>query len=189
MCVPLKGRYFLNEITDFTFVVFYFILVLQFIDIFILHPGFIQSPSDFDGEDVTPSISLLFFVNETHQKLDRKTADLCHRIVARFLYVAKRARPDLQITEAFLCKQVNCPNTGYWKKLGRLVHYVKATIHLQLIIGSNCSGNIMVQSIDALFAVYMDMKSHTGYYLTLGTGSLISGSSGQRVRSRNSTES
>ena len=109
----------------------------------------------------------------THQNLDAATADLLHRIVARFLYVAKRVRPDLQVAVAFLCKQVKCPNTSDWKKLGRLVRYVKATIHLQLIVGSYGSGN-MIWRIDALFAVHMDMKSHTGYCLTLGIGSPIS---------------
>ena len=83
-----------------------------------------ETPLDFDGEDVTPAISELFFVNETHQKLDATTADLFHRIVARFLYVAKRARHDLQVAVAFLCKRVKCPNIGDWKKKGRLVRYV-----------------------------------------------------------------
>ena len=46
----------------------------------------------------------------------------------------------------------------------------------------------MVWSIDASFTVHTDMKSHTGYCLTLGTGSPISGLSGQKVNSRSSTE-
>ena len=58
--------------------------------------------SDFDGKDVTPAISELFLENETHRKLDTAIADLFHHIVARFLYVAKRARPDLQVAMAFL---------------------------------------------------------------------------------------
>ena len=35
----------------------------------------------------------------------------------------------------------------------------------------------------------MDMKSHTGYCLTMGTGSFISGSSSQKITTRSSTES
>ena len=46
----------------------------------------------------------------------------------------------------------------------------------------------MVWSINTSFAVHTDMKSHTGYCLTLGTGFPISGSSGQKVIS-SSTES
>ena len=146
-----------------------------------------EANTDFDGEDVTPDISELFQVNETCGKLDM-TTDLFHCIVARFLYVAKKARPDLQVAVAFLCKRVKYPNTSDWKKLGRLVRYVRATIHLPLIIGSDGSGN-MVWSINASFTIHMDMKSHTRYCLTLGTGFPISGSSGQKVNSKSSSES
>ena len=128
-----------------------------------------EAPDDFDEEDVIPAVSDLFQVDEACRKLDVPTADMFRRFVARFLYVAKRARPDLRVSVAFLCKQVKAPNIDDWKKLGRLVRYIRATIHLPLILGSDGSGN-MVWSIDASFAVHMDMKSHTGYCLTLGTG-------------------
>ena len=88
-----------------------------------------------------------------------------------FLYVAKRARPDLQVTVAFLCKQVKCLNVGNWKKLCRLVRFVRATIYLLLIVGSDGMGN-MVWSIDDSFAVHMDMKSHR-HRLLFNTGDRI----------------
>ena len=47
----------------------------------------------------------------------------------------------------------------------------------------------MVWSIDASFAIHTDMKSHTGYCLTLGTGSPISGSQSQKITTRSSTGS
>ena len=105
-----------------------------------------------------------------------------------FLYAAERARPDLQVAVAFLCKRVKAPNIGDWKKLGRMIRYVRATIHLPLILGSDGSGN-MVWSIDASFVVHMDMKSNTGYCLTLGLGTPISGSQSQKINTRSSTES
>ena len=64
-----------------------------------------------------------------------------------------------------------------------MIPYVRATIHLPLILESNGSGN-MVWSIDASFTVHMDMKSHTGYCRTLGTGS-----QSQKINTRSSTES
>ena len=131
-----------------------------------------EAPVEFDWEDVTPAVSDHFQVDEACRKLDTPTANLFHCFVARFLYVAKRARPDLQVSVTFICKRVAAPNVGDWKKLGRLVRYVRATIHLPLILGLDGPGN-MVWSIDASFAVHMDMKSHTGYCLTLGTGSSI----------------
>ena len=147
-----------------------------------------EASDDFDGKDVTPAVSNLFQVNEACQKLNMITADLFHRIVARLLYVATRARLDLQIALVFLCKQVKCLNVDNWKKLGRLVQYVRVTIHLPLILESDGSEN-MIWSIDASFAVHIDMRSHIGYCLTLGTGCTISGLLGQKVNIRSSTES
>ena len=140
------------------------------------------------GPDITPAINELFIVNQTQQKLVTIIVDLFHRIVARFLYVAKRAQPDLQVAVAFLCKRVKCSNVGDWKKLRRLVRYMRATIHLPLIVGSDGSGNL-IWSIDASFAVHTDMKSHIGYCLSLGIGSPILGSSTQKINTQSLTES
>ena len=65
---------------------------------------------------------------------------------------------------------------------------MRATIHLPLIVGLDGSGNL-VWSIDASFAIHTDMKSHTGYCLSLGIGSSILGSSTQKINTRSSTES
>ena len=96
-----------------------------------------EAPTNFDCEDVTPAVRELFTMNLTQQKLDTATANLFHRIVASFPNLAKRAQSDLQVAGAFLCKRVKYPNVGDWKKLGRLVRYVKATIHLPLINDSD----------------------------------------------------
>ena len=101
-----------------------------------------EAPLDLNGEDVTPAISELFQVNETHQKLEIVMADLFYRIAHRFICVVKRTRPDLQVGVVFLCKQLKCLSTGEWKKLTRLVRYTRATIHLSLIIGSDGTGNM-----------------------------------------------
>ena len=71
-----------------------------------------EAPDDFDGEEVTPAVSDLFQVNEACRKLDSPTADMLHCFVTRFLYVAKRASLDLQVSDAFLCKRVQAPNIG-----------------------------------------------------------------------------
>ena len=117
-----------------------------------------EAPPEFDGEDTTPATADLFKVEKV-PLLNQEIADQFHRTVARFLYAGKRARPDIKVVVAFLCKRVKEPNSGDWKKLGRLVRYVRATVHILLILGWNKSGNL-VWSIDALFAVHMDMKSH-----------------------------
>ena len=69
-----------------------------------------------------------------------------------------------------------------------MVRYVHAIIHLPIILGLDGSGN-MVWSIDTSFTVHMDMKSHTRYFLSLETGTPISGSQSQKINMRRSTES
>jgi hypothetical protein len=48
---------------------------------------------------------------------------------------------------------------------------------------------ILTWSVNASFAVHMDMRSHTGMALTLGQGALISGSYKQKISTKSSTES
>ena len=85
--------------------------------------------------DATPVAQHLFQVDETSPLLDGETADTFHRMVARFIYVAKQARPDLQVTVAFLWKRAKYSNKDDWKKLRRLVRGVQDTIHLPLVLG------------------------------------------------------
>jgi hypothetical protein len=42
--------------------------------------------------------------------------------------------------------------------------------------------------VDAAFAVHPDQKSHTGFYMTLGSGAVISSSKKQKINTRSSTE-
>ena len=73
-----------------------------------------EAPPEFDGEDTTPATSDLFKVPEA-TPLSDEMADQFHRTVARFLYAEKRARPDIQVAVAFLCKRVSEPNVADWK--------------------------------------------------------------------------
>mmetsp|Transcript_8119 Transcript_8119/g.18006 ORF Transcript_8119/g.18006 Transcript_8119/m.18006 type:complete len:389 (-) Transcript_8119:645-1811(-) len=146
-----------------------------------------EAPDDMDGTDVTPATVYLFQVDLDSPLLDDTLADLFHRLTAIFLHAAKRARPDIQVAVSFLCKRVDAPNEGDYKKLRRLVRYVRGTIHIPLVLGWDESGNI-VWSIDASFAVHMNMKSHTGYCMTMGRGAAVSGSTTQTITTRSSTE-
>ena len=130
----------------------------------------------------------LFMVKEDSPLLDPKKADLFHRLVARLLFASKRARPDIQVTVAFLCTRVKAPTEEDYRKLGRLIGYVKKTIDLPLILGLDGS-ETLTWNVDASFATHADAKSHTGASLTLGQGSVISMSKKQKLVTRSSTES
>ena len=110
-----------------------------------------------------------------------------HSYVAKLLFAAKRARPDLQTAIAFLCTRVKSPDTDDWKKLVRVLGYLKDTIFLPLILGSDGTGN-MYWYVDASFAVHHNMRSHTGGMLTLGQGAALSISTKQKINTKSSTE-
>ena len=74
-----------------------------------------------------------------------------------------------------------------YKKLGKVISYLKETVHLPLVIGANNS-RTLTWNIDALFAVHPDCKSHTGAYLTLGQGSVLSISAKQKINTKSSTQ-
>ena len=124
------------------------------------------------GEAKTPAADKLFNVEEESEDLNAEDAEYFHRLVARFLFVAKRTRPDIQVAVGYLCTRVKNPNKSDYEKLTRLVRYIRHTIHLPLLIGWDESG-VMLWSVDASFAVHNDYRSHTGATLTLGKGALI----------------
>ena len=105
--------------------------------------------------------------------MSTKNAELFHQHVARLLFASKRARPDIQVCVAFLCTRVKSPKKQEYKKLSKVISYLKDTVHLPLVIGANNSGTL-TWNIDASFAVHPDCKSHTGACLTLGHGSVLS---------------
>ena len=111
-------------------------------------------------------------VDEDSPRLPTKDADLFYRHVARLLFASKRARPDIQV---------------YYKKLGKVISYLKETVHLPLVVGADDSGRL-TWNIDASFAVHPDCKSHTRTCLTLGHGSILSISAKEKIHMKSSTE-
>ena len=82
----------------------------------------------------------LFKINEDSPKLNTSMATVFHNIVAKALYLVKRARPDASVSIAFLTTRVREPDEDDWKKLEHLIEYFKSTIDMPLILGSNSGG-------------------------------------------------
>jgi hypothetical protein len=121
-----------------------------------------ESPDDMKGMAIMPAHSKSFQVDQECEKLNPLTADWFHCTVARLLFASKRARPDLQTVVAYLCTRIACPDKDDYGKLKKLIDYLCESIYLPLILGWDESG-ILTWSVDASFAVHMDMRSHTGY--------------------------
>jgi hypothetical protein len=68
----------------------------------------------------------LFVVNEDCEKLSDEAAAAFHTIVARTLYVTKRARPEIYLGIAFLTIRVRSPDIDDWEKLCHLIEYLRS---------------------------------------------------------------
>ena len=144
-------------------------------------------PNDMAGESVTPAGNHLFQVNPDGEKLDENAAILFHHYTARLLFLCKRARPDIQPPVAFLCTRVKEPDKDDYKKLTRVIRYLRGSQQLVLTLEA-AKVNIVKWWIDASFAVHPDMRSHTGAIMSVGKGATYASSTRQKINTRSSTE-
>ena len=78
----------------------------------------------------------LFKVREENEQdlLKKKRAKESHHTVAQLLFTGIRCRKDVQTAMSFLTTRVRHPDKDNWKKLRRLLGYLKITIKLPLVI-------------------------------------------------------
>jgi hypothetical protein len=129
----------------------------------------------------------LFKVDDDCKKLNSTKATAFHNIVAKALYITKRARPDISVAIAFLTTRVREPDLDDWEKLSHLMKYLRGTRELPLLLGGDNTG-IVKWYVDASFAVHPNMRGHTGGAVTLGRGCPIVTSTKQKLNTRSSTE-
>ena len=147
-----------------------------------------ETPADMSGEACTPAANHLFEVNvNSPTLLDADKSELFHHITAKLLFLCKRARPDIQTAVAFLCTRVKAPDTDDYKKLARVIKYLRGTVSMPLTLEAD---NIQIVKwwIDASFAVHEDLKSHTGGAMSLGKGVIYGTSTRQKINTKSSTE-
>ena len=99
----------------------------------------------------------------------------------------KRARPDLETSATYLCTRVSKSDDDDWKKLRRVIAFVKGTIDDKRIIGANNLFQIFMW-IDAAYAVNADMRSQTGGAMSMGIGIRHGKCGKQRLNVKNLTE-
>ena len=147
-----------------------------------------ELPADMKGTATSPAAEHLFQVREQPDgKLDPATADLFHHIVAQLLFICKRARPDIQTAISFLCTRVKSPDHDDYKKLTRVVRYLRRTKFLRLTLEAHGLDTVQWW-VDGAFAVHNDMRSHTGSYMSMGKGMMNGGSTKHKINSTSSTE-
>ena len=135
----------------------------------------------------TPAALHLFEVRKDVKVLSEEEAMQFHTMVAKGLFLCKRARPDIQTTIAFLSTRVKQPDQDDWKKLRRLIDYLRGTMDLVLTLKAD-NTSIIKWYVDVAYAVHPDMRSHTGGAMTLGKGFGYATSTKQKLNTKSSTE-
>lgn len=146
-----------------------------------------EAPDWMNGIAPTPAANHLFTINDTNPcHLSESDAEYFHHAVAQLLFLCKRSRPDIQTAVSFLCTRVQRPDQDDFKKLARVIKYLRHTKNLFLTLEAS---NAKLQWwVDAAYGVHHDMRSHTGGILSLGKGAVYSTSARQKLNTKSSTE-
>jgi transposase-like protein len=90
----------------------------------------------------TPAHDKLFEIrdNEEVKKLNKEQALAFHHTVAQLLFMATRARQDIQTAMAFLTTRVKSPDEDDWGKLKRVLKYLNGTRYLKLRLAVESMG-------------------------------------------------
>jgi len=144
-----------------------------------------ELPSDMNGVSTTPATLHLFNMDDSAQKLEEDKAQLFHHLVEKLLYLSQRSRQDIQTAVVFLCTRVQSPDVDDYKKLARVMKYIRGTRDIKLTIDA---GEGPKWWVDSSYAVHPDMRSHISIFMTLGKGTAYSASSKQKLNTKSSTE-
>lgn len=147
-------------------------------------------PSLFSGESFkkykAPCDAKLFEVADTHE-LPKQQREHYHSMVATMLFMAKRSRPDLLCTVAFLATRVTNACVEDWIKLRRLMSYAQSSQGRALVLRPK---GIWIEAYtDASFATHPDRKSQTGTVCTIGGAPYYCTSTRQKINAKSAAES
>ena len=145
-------------------------------------------PEELDKILTSPAGNHIFEVDNNATKLSEEKREKLHSIVAKILFVSTRGRPDLHLPISFLTSRVTKADEDDWKKLRRLMQYIKNTLDLKLTLSAK-DMNIVKWWVDAAYAVREGCRSQTGSTMSLGQGTIMSKSTKQKINTKSSTES
>ena len=140
-----------------------------------------------EGSVSSPATKKLNTVDPKATQLNNKKSDIFHSVVAKLLFIVKRARPDCETAISFLTRRVSKSDEDDWEKLRRVLLWCKNTINDIRVIGATSLTDVFTW-IDAAYAVHSDMRSHTGGIMFMGVGTVHGKSGVQKLSTRSSTE-
>jgi len=148
-----------------------------------------EFPELIRGRAATPAHEKLVVIRDEKEarKLNEEQALAFHHTVAELLFMATRARQDIQTSVAFLTTRVKSPDEDDWGKLKRVLKYLNGTKYLKLrLTVDNLS--VLKWYVDGSHNVHWDCKGHGGAVFSLGRGATSSYSRKVKLNTRSSTE-
>ena len=137
----------------------------------------------------TPAHDKLFEIRDDKdaKKLNEEQCLAFHHTVAQLLFMATRARRDIQTAVAFLTTRVKSPDEDDWGKLKRVLKYLNGTKYLKLRLTVD---NLAVLKwyVDGSHNVHWDCKGHGGAVFLFGRGATSSYLRKLKTNTRSSTE-
>jgi hypothetical protein len=86
--------------------------------------------------------------------------------IMKIMYLARLTRPDILLATTYLSSRASAPTEGDWKKLLRIIRYLKGTTDYGIKI--SCKGLQLTISVDASYGSHSDGHSHTGAIVSIG---------------------
>ena len=136
----------------------------------------------------TPATNNLFKIRQCEDiLLSPRRAGVFHATVAKLLFVAKRARPDILLAVSFLTTRVKTPDMDDWHKLIRVLGYLRGTMEYCLTI--TCADmSKLTWYVDGSYATHADMRGQSGAVLVTGNSAVLFRSNKQKINTRSSTK-
>ena len=119
-------------------------------------------------------------INKSGNRLSQDWAILFHRLVTKFLFFRKRARPYIHPTIEFLTTRVQDPDEDYWQNIQHILQYLHGT-HEMAVYLNNYVLNILHWWVDPSYNVNDDIKGHTRSTMSIGRRFVNSISNKQKI--------
>ena len=131
----------------------------------------------------------VFVVGNDCEKLDKKKAEQFHHLVAKTLFVTKRARPDTGTAVSFISTRVRAPDKQDWTKLVHLMKFLRGTRKTASDFEFGWHGDPQVVGRWLLCCPSQHERPHWWWFDHGTWFSPLSSSTKQKLNTRSSTES
>lgn len=118
--------------------------------------------------------------------LNKHDVEILHHITMELQYLSQHGWPDICTALLFLCTRVKAPEMDEYKKLAHISRYLQGMVNLTLCLSADRTG-ILQWWVDASYAVHPNMKSHTEGTMSLGSSSVYSMSTKQKLMTQSCT--